>query len=138
MICPRVRASRRVTCSFCGGVTRCHPRLIRSSVHHPSTTTHDDASAGCAVTPVHPRTEAPKKLAAGERDAAFPLSPTSRPPPPRVHPLVTSYPLGAGAMGYVDIANTTPTLSSTDPTEVAMECDASPPSRVISYISKQF
>jgi len=40
---------------------RDHPRLIRSSVHHPSTTTHDDASAGCAVTPVHPRTEAPEK-----------------------------------------------------------------------------
>lgn len=45
---------------------RDHPRLIRSSVHHPSTT-HDDASAGCVVTPVHPRTVAPEK--AGRRRA---------------------------------------------------------------------
>lgn len=122
MICPRVRASCRVTCSFSGGVTRCHPKLIQPSVHHPSTMTHDDASTGCVVTPVHPRTEAPEKAGYRERDAVFPLSPTSRPPPPGCTPLIISYPLGAGAMGYVDIASITPTLSSTDPTEIATEC----------------
>jgi len=78
--------------------------------------------------PVHSRTEAPEKAGHQERDAAFPLSPTSRPPSPGYTPLDVSYSPGAGAMGYVDIASTTPTLSSTAPTEVAMECDASPPS----------
>jgi len=136
VICPRVRASRRVTCSFPSGVTRCHPRLIRFSVHHSSTTTHDDASTGYAVMPVHSRTEAPEKAGRQERDAAFPLSPTSRSPSPGYTPLVASHPPSAGAMGYVDIASTTPTLSSTAPTEVAMECDTSPPSRIISYIFK--
>jgi len=108
---------------FSGGVTRCHPKLIQPSMHHP--TTHDDASTGCVVTPVHPRTEAPEKAGCWERDAVFsllPLSPTSRPPPPGCTPLIISHPLGAGAMRYVDIASITPTLSSTDPIEIATEC----------------